>query len=98
MTLASTIPLTAHGAIDDSFEGLRIRRVAGHIGGEVLDLRLDAALDDAQIANLEAALVRHKVLFFRGQSHLTNASHEAFGARLGRTVAHPKTTLTMQGA
>ena len=35
---------------------------------------------------LNAALVRHKVLFFRGQAQLDDASHQAFGARFGRTV------------
>ena len=75
--------------IDTSFGNLRIRRVAGSLGGEVLDLKLSGDLDDATIADLTAALVQHKVLFFRGQTHLDDASHQAFGARLGRTVAHP---------
>ena len=75
--------------IDTSFGDLRIRRVAGHIGGEVLGLRLRADFDDATIDNLHRALVRHKVLFFRDQSQLDDAEHQAFGARFGRTVAHP---------
>ena len=75
--------------IDTSFGNLRIRRVAGSLGGEVLDLKLSGDLDDATIADLTAALVQHKVLFFRGQTHLDDASHQAFGARFGRTVAHP---------
>lgn len=75
--------------IDSSFRDLRIRRLAGRIGGEVQDLRLSATLDDEVIAQIEAALVKHKVLFFRGQSHLDDAAHQAFGARFGRTVAHP---------
>lgn len=29
------------------------------------------------------------MLFFRGQSHLDDASHQAFGAKLGKTIAHP---------
>jgi len=75
--------------IDTSFDGLRIRRVAGNIGGEVLDLKLNAQFDDHVIDTLHAALVKHKVLFFRGQSQLDDAAHQAFGARFGRTVAHP---------
>jgi len=75
--------------IDTSFGNLRIRRVAGSLGGEVLDLKLSGELEDTTIADLTAALVHHKVLFFRGQTHLDDASHQAFGARLGRTVAHP---------
>ncbi|WP_298928969.1 TauD/TfdA family dioxygenase [uncultured Ramlibacter sp.] len=74
---------------DASFGGLQIRRVAGRIGGEVSNLKLSASLDDATIGHLQAALVRHKVLFFRGQDQLDDTAHQAFGARLGRTVAHP---------
>jgi alpha-ketoglutarate-dependent sulfate ester dioxygenase len=75
--------------VDSSFRDLRIRRLAGRIGGEVLDLKLSATLDAEVIAQLEAALVKHKVLFFRGQSQLDDAAHQAFGARFGQTVAHP---------
>jgi alpha-ketoglutarate-dependent taurine dioxygenase len=80
---------SAPSNIDTSFGELRIRRVAGRIGGEVQDLKLSALLDDETIAQLQAALVRHKVLFFRGQSQLDDAGHQAFGARLGKAVAHP---------
>lgn len=76
-------------SIDTSFGDLRIRRVAGHIGGEVQDIKLSADLPAETIELLEAALVKHKVLFFRGQDHLDDDSHQAFGARFGRTVAHP---------
>ncbi|MET0541507.1 MAG: TauD/TfdA family dioxygenase [Variovorax sp.] len=75
--------------IDTSFGNLRIRRVAGQIGGEVLDLKLGPELNDPVIDDIHSALVRHKVLFFRGQTQLDDASHQAFGARFGRTVAHP---------
>ncbi|RYG14621.1 MAG: TauD/TfdA family dioxygenase [Burkholderiales bacterium] len=75
--------------IDTSFSGLEIRRLAGQIGGEVQHLKLSADLDDTAIETLHQALVKHKVLFFRGQSHLDDARHQAFGARFGKTVAHP---------
>ena len=75
--------------IDTSFDGLRIRRVGGNIGGEVLDIALSPDLSDKDIATLHAALVKHKVLFFRGQDQLDDASHEAFGARFGTVVPHP---------
>jgi len=76
-------------AFDTSFGHLRIRRVAGSLGGEVQDLKLSPELDAETVELLNAALVRHKVLFFRGQAQLDDASHQAFGARFGRTVAHP---------
>jgi len=76
-------------SIDDSIGGLQIRRVAGHIGGEVQNLRLTSDLSAEVVAHLNAALVKHKVLFFRRQTQLDDQEHQAFGARLGRTVAHP---------
>lgn len=76
-------------SIDTSIGDLRIRRVAGHIGGEVQDIKLGGDLPADAIEQLNAALVKHKVLFFRGQDHLDDAAHQAFGARFGRTVAHP---------
>jgi alpha-ketoglutarate-dependent taurine dioxygenase len=75
--------------LDTSFGNLQVRRVSGHIGGEVLNLKLEAELDNQVIDDIHSALVRHKVLFFRGQAQLDDSAHQAFGARFGRTVAHP---------
>ncbi len=76
-------------SLDTSIGDLRIRRVAGNIGGEVQNLVLRADLHADIVKQLNAALVKHKVLFFRGQKHLDDQDHQAFGARFGRTVAHP---------
>jgi taurine dioxygenase len=35
------------------------------------------------------ALLRHRVVFFRGQGHLDEAEHQAFARLLGPLVAHP---------
>jgi taurine dioxygenase len=68
---------------------LDIVPVAGRIGAEIRGIELSGELDDPAIAAIRAALVRHKVIFFRDQSALTDARHEAFAARLGAPVAHP---------
>ncbi|HZU63783.1 MAG TPA: TauD/TfdA family dioxygenase [Novosphingobium sp.] len=73
----------------DPASPLDIRPVAGRIGAVIHGIRLGADLDDATIAAIEAALIRHKVVFFRDQAHLTDAEHEAFTARFGDPVAHP---------
>jgi len=75
--------------IPSQSQPLSVRRIAGNIGAEVEDLKLSASLDDEQIKLIEAELVKHKVLFFRGQAHLDDREHQAFGARFGKTVAHP---------
>ena len=81
--------MTAVNTADTDFPLLNLRRVAGNIGAEIRDIRLSADLDADTFAQLDAALVKYKVLFFRQQSHLTDAEHQAFGARFGKIVAHP---------
>ncbi|WP_013587865.1 TauD/TfdA dioxygenase family protein [Paraburkholderia phenoliruptrix] len=68
---------------------LNIRRVAGRIGAQIEGVRLSPELDQATFEAIEAALHTHKVLFFRGQQHLDDASQEGFARRFGDTVAHP---------
>jgi len=72
-----------------SNEPFQVRPIGGRIGAEVRGVTLSADLDDAAIAAINQALLDHKVLFFRGQSHLDDAAQEAFAARFGETVAHP---------
>lgn len=63
--------------------------VAGRIGAEIRGLALGGDLDDATIAAIRAALVRHKVIFFREQHQLNDAGQEAFAERFGKPIAHP---------
>jgi taurine dioxygenase len=63
--------------------------VAGRIGAEIRGLALGGDLDDATIAAIRAALVRHKVIFFREQHRLDDAGQEAFAERFGKPIAHP---------
>ncbi|GAA4217382.1 TauD/TfdA family dioxygenase [Sphingomonas endophytica] len=67
---------------------LDIHPVAGRIGAEIRGVKLGGDLDPLTVAAIEAALVRHKVIFFREQ-HLTDEAHEAFAALLGEPIAHP---------
>lgn len=68
---------------------LDIVPVAGRIGAEVRGINLGDSLSDDTIRAIRAALVRHKVIFFREQHHIDNAAQEAFANRLGKIVAHP---------
>ncbi|MER5865367.1 TauD/TfdA family dioxygenase [Kitasatospora sp. NPDC002040] len=68
---------------------LRLTPAAGRIGAVVHDIELSGSLDQETVAAIEAALYRHKVLFFRGQRHLDDAGHEAFARLLGQPVGHP---------
>jgi alpha-ketoglutarate-dependent taurine dioxygenase len=66
-----------------------VRPVSGRIGGQITGIDLDGDVDDEAIAFIRAALLRHRVIFLRGQ-HLDAAQHLAFADRFGvRTRAHP---------
>lgn len=68
---------------------LDIIPVAGRIGAEIRGIALSGDLDDATLAAIRAALVRHKVIFFRDQHVLDDVKQEAFAERFGKPVAHP---------
>ncbi|WP_152218989.1 TauD/TfdA family dioxygenase [Pseudomonas sp. SCB32] len=68
---------------------LDIHPVAGRIGAEIRGVTLSGDLDAATVEAIQAALVKHKVIFFRGQRQLDDAGQEAFAKLLGEPVAHP---------
>lgn len=69
---------------------VRVRKVGGRIGAVVEGVRLSGDLDADTVAQVRAALLEHKVLFFRGQHHLDDDGQIAFAELLGPlTTAHP---------
>jgi taurine dioxygenase len=74
----------------DPASPLDIHPVTGTIGAEIRGVRLADDLDESVIEAIKAAVVRHKVVFFRDQHDLTDDRHEAFTARFGDPVAHPR--------
>jgi alpha-ketoglutarate-dependent taurine dioxygenase len=69
--------------------GITVQPRTVRIGAQIEGVRLGGDLSDAAIAAIEAALLAHKVIFFRGQSHLDDAEQERFAARFGELVPHP---------
>ncbi|QHW31028.1 TauD/TfdA family dioxygenase [Paenibacillus rhizovicinus] len=69
-----------------SFE---VRRVSGRIGAEIRGVTLSSQLDGETVSFIREALLKHKVIFFRGQSQLDDEGQEAFAKLLGNPVAHP---------
>jgi taurine dioxygenase len=69
--------------------GIQIHPVAGRIGAEISDVHLSGDLERPQVDAIRSALFKFKVIFFRGQHHLDEKSHEAFGRLLGDLVPHP---------
>lgn len=75
--------------VEAPYSSFTLRRVAGHIGAEIEGLRISGDLQQSVIDDIERALLTHKVIFFREQTHLDDGIHQAFGARFGITEAHP---------
>ncbi|WP_165496893.1 TauD/TfdA family dioxygenase [Phytopseudomonas dryadis] len=65
----------------------RITRLGPLLGARIEGIQLHL-LDDTRLANLEAELVRHKVLFFPAQQW-TALQQRDFAARLGELHVHP---------
>lgn len=63
--------------------------VTPRIGAEIRNLLLSGDLDADVVADISALLLRHKVLFFRCQTHLDDAEQERFALRLGQLAPHP---------
>lgn len=68
---------------------LDVRPLTGRIGAEISGLILSAGLDEPYVRSIRRALLRHKVLFFRGQHHLDETAQESFARLLGDPVPHP---------
>lgn len=73
----------------DAAQALRITPVSARIGAVVHGVRLSGELPAEQFAAIRAALLKHRVLFFRDQQHLTDEDHQAFGRLFGEIEPHP---------
>ncbi len=71
-------------------EQVRVAKLGGRIGAQIDGVRLGADLEPGVVAAIRAALLEHKVVFFRDQHHLDDAGQVAFAQQMGElTMAHP---------
>jgi alpha-ketoglutarate-dependent sulfate ester dioxygenase len=69
---------------------LEVIPISGRIGAEIRGVRLSADLDAGTVQAIRGAWLRHKVIFFRGQTHLDDRSQEALVSIFGGpAVPHP---------
>lgn len=68
---------------------LDLTPLAGRVGAEIRNFRISDAIDATELSALRDALYRYKVIFFRGQHHLDDTQHQAFGRLFGDLVEHP---------
>ncbi len=94
-TLQDTPSALRHQPLPQA-SALQVVPLAGRIGAEVRGVHLSGSLAPAVFAQVRQALLRHRVLFFRGQQHLDDAEHEAFARLFGTLLAHP-TVPVVQG-
>ncbi|BCI80122.1 alpha-ketoglutarate-dependent sulfate ester dioxygenase [Mycolicibacterium sp. TY66] len=67
---------------------LNATKLTSKIGAVIDGVRLGGDLSPETIAEIRAALLEHKVIFFRGQNHLDDAQQQAFGELMGDLVGH----------
>jgi len=81
---------TANGihpaALADEIE---IQPIAGKIGAEIRGVKLRGDLPAETRDAIRQALLRHKVLAFRGQHHLDDQGQQDFARGFGELVEHP---------
>ncbi|WP_030482399.1 TauD/TfdA dioxygenase family protein [Nocardioides aequoreus] len=74
----------------DHSSGVRVTRLGGRIGAQIDGVTLGPDLPADQLAAVRAALLEHKVVFFRDQHQLDDDGQVAFADQLGTTTtAHP---------
>ncbi|HEY7417446.1 MAG TPA: TauD/TfdA family dioxygenase [Ktedonobacteraceae bacterium] len=76
-------------AVTSKKTNLEVVPVAGRIGAEVKGVRLSPDLDQDTADAIWQTLLKYKVIFFKGQQHLDNASQEGFASLFGEPYAHP---------
>ncbi|OBI87871.1 TauD/TfdA dioxygenase family protein [Mycobacterium asiaticum] len=66
-----------------------VHKLGSRIGAVVSGVRLSGDLPAAAVEEIRAALLTHKVIFFRDQHRLDDAEQLAFAALLGTPIGHP---------
>jgi alpha-ketoglutarate-dependent sulfate ester dioxygenase len=75
---------------------MQVVKLGAVIGARIDGVRLAGHLDPSTVADINAALLEHKVIFFRGQHDLDDDGQLTFARLLGTpTTAHP--TVTSRG-
>jgi len=90
--------MSADGHLSLVDSEITVRPVGGRIGAEIEGVRLAPDLTSNTLGAIRAALLKHKVIFFRDQGHLTNADQEGFAALLGEPIAHPTVPVAADSA
>jgi alpha-ketoglutarate-dependent sulfate ester dioxygenase len=86
----------ARPAQERPFRHIEVTQVGAVIGAVVSGIRVGGAAGADAVAELRAALLRHRVVFLRDQQHVTDADQFEFARLLGE-VTRPHPTLAGDG-
>ncbi|WP_020577424.1 TauD/TfdA dioxygenase family protein [Actinopolymorpha alba] len=75
---------------------IQVHQVSSSLGAEIAGVRISGDLDPTTVTDIRHALLRHKVIFFRDQHHVDDATQRAFASLLG-TVTKPHPTVAGDG-
>ncbi|WP_019931033.1 TauD/TfdA family dioxygenase [Nocardia sp. BMG111209] len=77
-------------SVESATEPFAVVKLGRHIGARIEGVRLGGDLAPETVERIRAALNEHKVIFFRGQQHLTEDGQYEFAELLGTpTTPHP---------
>jgi alpha-ketoglutarate-dependent sulfate ester dioxygenase len=79
-----------------SFQHIDVTQVGGSIGAVIGGIRIGGGVEPEAVAELRAALLRHKVVFLRDQQHASDADQIAFAELLG-SITKPHPTVSGDG-
>ena len=77
---------------------IAVTKLGSRIGAEISGVHLSGDLPYAAIEEIRAALLAHKVIFFRDQHHLDDRQQLGFAALLGTPIGHPAAAALAQDA
>jgi alpha-ketoglutarate-dependent sulfate ester dioxygenase len=76
--------------MSEGASNVEVLPIAGRIGAEIRGIRLSGDLSPGVTASIREAWLKHKVVFFRGQQHLDEASQGSLTGLFGAApVGHP---------
>lgn len=67
---------------------LAVTKLGSRIGARIDGVHLGGDVDPDTVADIRSALLKHKVIFFRDQHHLTDEQQYAFARLLGTPIGH----------
>lgn len=78
---------------NQQYQHIQVNPLTGRIGAEISGLHLSGDLESAVVNEINHALLKYKVIFIRGQQHLTDLQQEEFAKLLGTPLNHPSVPL-----